>query len=151
MALTLYQALRIHHTKLAYTVDNTPNVIPSPAQHANKYTAVNDAPPHHMSSMDNTLEQEGMFSAPYTAIAKTKQPHNSSHTTSSSNNNKHRQMICSKAHQGDANKTPKLIITRKDPKPPSITFADFYRARARAAAGELPEEVIEPVNKSKPQ
>jgi hypothetical protein len=150
MALTLYQALRIHHTKLDYTMDNNPNTVPSPAQHANKHTAVNDAPSHHMSSTVNTLEQEGTFRAPYTAITKTKPPHDSSHTTSSSNNNKPRQMICSKAHQGDANKTPKWIIIRKDPKPPYITFANFYRARARAAAGKPPEE-IEPVNKLKQQ
>ena len=58
MALTSYQALRLHHTKLACTMDNKPNTIPSPAQHANKHTAANNAPPHHMSSTDNTLEQE---------------------------------------------------------------------------------------------
>jgi hypothetical protein len=80
------------------------------------------------------------------AITKTKPSHNSSHTTPSLNKNKPRQMICSKAHQGGANKKPKwIIITRKDPpKTPSITFADLYRARARAAAGELPEEVTVP-------
>jgi hypothetical protein len=62
-------------------------------------------------------------------------------------------MICSKAHQGSANKTPKWIITQKDPpKPPSITFANLYRARqACAAAGKPPEEVTVPVSNPKPQ
>jgi hypothetical protein len=106
---------------------------------------------HMSSSMDITPEQGGTFRALYMAITKTKPSHNSSHTISSSNNNKPCPMICSKAHQGDANKTPKWIITQKDPKPPSITFTNLYRARARAAAGKLPEAVIIPGNNSKPQ
>jgi hypothetical protein len=85
------------------------------------------------------------------AITKTKPSHDSSHTISTSNNIKPRQMISSKAHYGDAHKTPKWIIVQKDPKPPSITFADLYRARARASAGELPEAVIAPGNNLKPQ
>jgi hypothetical protein len=105
-----------------------------------------------MSSTDTTPEQGGTFRALYMAITKTKPSHDSSHTTPSSNKNKPRQMICSKAHQGGANKTPKWIITRKDPpKPPSITFANLYHARARAAEGELPEEVTVPVSNPKPQ
>jgi hypothetical protein len=150
MALTSYQAWCLHHTKLACTMDNKLNTIPSPVQHANRHTAANAAPPHHMSSTDTMPEQGGKFRALYKAITKTKPPHDSSHITSSLNKNKPRQMICSKAHQGDANKTPKWIITRKDPKPPSITFANLYRARACAAAGKLPEEVIVLGNNSKP-
>jgi hypothetical protein len=131
-------------------MDNKLDTIPSPVQHTNRHTAANAAPPHHMSSTDTMPEQGGKFRALYKAITKTKPPHDSSHITSSLNKNKPRQMICSKAHQGDANKTPKWIITRKDPKPPSITFANLYRARACAAAGKLPEEVIVLGNNSKP-
>jgi hypothetical protein len=125
--------------------------IPSPAQPANNHTTANAAPPHHMSSTDITLEQGGTFRALYMAITKTKPSHNSPHTIPTSNNIKPRQMIYSKAHHGDAHKTPKWIIAQKDPKPPSITFADLYRARARASAGELPEAVIAPGNNLKPQ
>ena len=115
MALTSYQALRIHHTKPACTVEAvTDKHISSPAQCADKHMAANAAPPHHMSSTDTKPEQGGTFRAFYMAITKTKPPHDSSHTTSSSNNNKPRQMICSTAHQGGVNKTPKWIITRKD-------------------------------------
>jgi hypothetical protein len=94
-------------------------------------------------------EQGGTFRALYMAITKTKPSHDSSHTTPSSN--KPRQMICSKAYQGGANKTPKWIITGKDPPKPKTTFANLYRARARAAAGELPEEVTVPVSNPKQQ
>jgi len=125
--------------------------IPSPAQPANNSTTANAAPPHHMSSTDTTLEHGGTVRAPHMAIIKTKPSHDSSHTISTSNNIKPRQMISSKAHYGDAHKTPKWIIVQKDPKPPSITFADLYRARARASAGELPEAVIAPGNNLKPQ
>jgi hypothetical protein len=104
-----------------------------------------------MSSTDITLEQGGTVRALYMAITKTKPWHDSSHTISSSNNIKTRQMICSKAHQGDAHKTPKWIIAQKDPKPPSLTFADLYRARARAAVGKPPEAVNVPGNNLKPQ
>ena len=132
---------------------NSDKHIPSPAQPTNNYTTAKAAPPqHHMSSTDTTPEQRGMFRALYMAMTKTKPSHDSSHTTPSLNNNEPRQMICSKAHQGDKNKTPKWIITRKDPpKPPKITFADLYRARARAAAGELPEEATVPGSTTTPQ
>jgi hypothetical protein len=128
--------------------------IPSPKHYAAKHhTTANAAPTHHMSSTDTTPEQGGTFRALYMAMTKTKPPQDSSHTTPSSNRNKPCQMICSKAHQGGANKTPKWIITRKDPpKPPSTTFANLYCARARAASGKPPEEVIAPVIKNpKPQ
>jgi hypothetical protein len=153
MALTSYQALHFHHTKPACTMEAaTDKHIPRPAQHADKHMAANAARPHHMSSTDTVPEQEGTFRALYMAMTKTKPPHDSPHTTPSLNNNKPRQMICSKAHQGGTNKTPKWIITHKDPpKPPSITFADLYRARARAAAGEPPEAVTVPVINPKPQ
>jgi hypothetical protein len=100
-------------------------------------------------STDNTPEQGGTFRALYMAITKTKPLHDSSHTTPSTN--KPRQMICSKAHQGGPNKTPKWIITHKDPPKTKTTFADLYRARARAAAGKPPEEVTVPVSNPKQQ
>jgi hypothetical protein len=116
---------------------------PSPAQPANNYTTANAA------STNNTPEQGGTFRALYMAITKTKPSHDSPHTTPSTN--KPRQMICSKAHQGGPNKTPKWIITHKDPPKIKTTFADMYRARARAAAGEPPEEVTVPVSNPKQQ
>ena len=116
---------------------------PSPAQPANNYRTANAA------STNNTPEQGGTFRALYMAITKTKPSHDSPHTTPSTN--KPRQMICSKAHQGGPNKTPKWIITHKDPPKIKTTFADMYRARARAAAGEPPEAVTVPVINPKPQ
>jgi hypothetical protein len=76
------------------------------------------------------------------------QPANT-HTTANAAPPHH--MSSTEAHHGDAHKTPKWIIAQKEPKPPSITFADLYRARARASAGELPEAVIAPGNNLKPQ
>jgi hypothetical protein len=136
-------------------MDDTSNQhIPSPAHYAAKHTTANAAPTHHKSSTDTTPEKGGTFRALYyMAMTKTKPLHDSPHTTPSSTRNKPRQMICcSKAHQGGANKTPKWVITCKDPpKPSSITFANLYRAKAHAASGKPPEEVITPVTSPKPQ
>jgi hypothetical protein len=113
---------RFHHTKLgAYTIPSSPaqwttNPTPYQAQHNTPTNTWQPTPHRHTTCLPRTLcMSRKEHSARSTwHITKTKPPHDSSHTTSSSNNNKPRQMICSKAHQGDANKTPKWIITQKD-------------------------------------
>jgi hypothetical protein len=77
------------------------------------------------SPTDTTPEQGGTFRTLYMANTKTKPSHDSSHTTPSSN--KPRQMICSKAHQGGANKArrqnglshTKILQSQKPPLPTS--------------------------------
>jgi hypothetical protein len=123
MVLTSYQACAYPY-QARWNAQWTPNPTSTYQAQRNRLTTTRQPTLHR------PLEQGGTVRALYMAITKTKPSHDSSHTISSSNNIKPRQMICSKAHdQGDAHKTPKWIIAQKDPKPPSITFANLYRAR----------------------